>query len=86
MRLHLAHSMRGSDLGKAMDDNRFAVFPESLIIHDGYSCLVTDRRGRILGGEEGLFFRNARVLSRLDLKIEGQEPRFISANPSTRTR
>ncbi|HJU16503.1 MAG TPA: glycogen debranching N-terminal domain-containing protein [Stellaceae bacterium] len=63
-----------------MDLNRFKTHPEFLIIYRGHSSLVTDIRGSIGQGLEGLYFRKTRFLSKMRCNVEGKEPKFISAN------
>ena len=62
------------------DVNRCSVRPTDLITHRGYAVLVTNTRGWIRGGEEGFFFHQTRYLSHFSMKIEGADPKFISAN------
>jgi glycogen debranching enzyme len=60
--------------------NRCAVRPDDLIAHRGCTVLVTDTRGRIGRGMEGLYLHQTRFLSRFAIKIDGAAPRFVSAN------
>ncbi len=62
------------------DVNRCSVRPTDLITHRGYAVLVTDTRGWIGGEKEGFFLHQTRYLSHFSMKIDGTEPKFISAN------
>jgi glycogen debranching enzyme len=52
------------------------VFPELLFAYHGRSLLVTDRRGEIGSGLEGLYERDLRLLSRYRLLVHGRPPRL----------
>ncbi len=61
--------------------NRCAVRPTDLIAHQGYAVLVTNIDGRIDdAGIEGFFLHQTRFLSRFRIRINGSDPKFISAN------
>ena len=62
------------------DVNRCSVRPTDLITHRGYAVLVTDTRGWIGGEKEGFFFHQTRYLSHFGIRIDGTDPKFISAN------
>ena len=62
------------------DVNRCSVRPTDLITHRGYAVLVTDTRGWIGGEKEGFFLHQTRYLSHFSMKIDGANPKFISAN------
>ena len=62
------------------DVNRCSVRATDLITHRGYAVLVTDTRGWISGEKEGFFFHQTRYLSHFAMKIDGADPKFISAN------
>ena len=50
--------------------------------YSGRSVLITDLAGRVAGEDPlGLYVDNTRVLSRLDVAVDGKEPRPISASP-----
>ncbi|MBV9778100.1 MAG: hypothetical protein JO143_13740, partial [Acetobacteraceae bacterium] len=63
------------------DVNLFWLRPGEYSAHRGHAILVTDTRGRVQSGTEGFFFRRTRFLSRLVMKVNDQEPHFVSANP-----
>jgi hypothetical protein len=63
------------------DVNLFWLRPGEYSAHRGHAILVTDTRGRVRSGTEGFFFRRTRFLSRLVMKVNDQEPHFVSANP-----
>jgi glycogen debranching enzyme len=51
------------------------VRPDLLYVASGWSLLVTDVHGRITGQDpQGFFARNARVLCREDITVDGQKP------------
>ncbi len=62
------------------DVNRCRVRPTDLIVHQGYAVLVTDVQGWIGKGLEGFYLHQTRFLSRLDIAIDGAEPKSVSAN------
>jgi glycogen debranching enzyme len=62
------------------DVNRCSARPTDLITHRGYAVLVTDTQGWIGGEKEGFFLHQTRYLSHFSMKIEGADPKFISAN------
>jgi glycogen debranching enzyme len=73
------HCFRGCK-DDVMDLNRFPTNPEFLIAYQGHASLVTDIRGFVRQGLEGFYFRKTRFLSKMDCKVDGKEPTFISAN------
>jgi len=55
------------------------VRPDLLYVASGWNVLITDVYGRITGIDpQGFYARNARVLSRERLTINGQEPQAFS--------
>ena len=62
------------------DVNRCSVRPGDLIAHRGYTVLVTDTHGRIGDGIKGFYLHRTRFLSRLQIKVNGANPEFVSAN------
>lgn len=52
------------------------VFPELFYIYHQRSLLITDRRGCIGQGLEGLYWHDLRLLSRYRLLMNGEEPRL----------
>ncbi len=62
------------------DVNRCSVRPGDLIAHRGYTVLVTDTHGRIGDGIKGFYLHRTRFLSRLQIKVNGADPEFVSAN------
>jgi glycogen debranching enzyme len=66
-----------------MDVNLYWPRPGELSAHRGHSILVTDAHGRIAAGTEGFYLHRTRFISRMILKIEDDEPEFVSANPVT---
>lgn len=60
--------------------NVCSVRPNDLITHHGHAVLVTDRHGWISKSTQGFFFHQTRYLSRLALKVDKAEPKFVSAN------
>jgi glycogen debranching enzyme len=65
------------------DVNLYWSRPGELSAYRGHSILVTDSHGRVAAGLEGFFLHRTRFISRLVLKVEGSEPKFVSANPVT---
>jgi len=63
------------------DVNLFWLRPGEYSAHRGHAVLITDTQGRVRSGTEGFFFRGTRFLSRLVMKVNDQEPHFVSANP-----
>lgn len=63
------------------DINQFKMFPEALIAYQGHSLLITGVHGQIRQGIEGFYHHQTRFLQRLDLRIDGKPPLFVSANP-----
>ncbi|MGH7016741.1 MAG: glycogen debranching N-terminal domain-containing protein, partial [Caulobacteraceae bacterium] len=63
------------------DVNVFTLRPGEYSAHRAHTILVTDSRGQIRSGVEGVYFRCTRFLSRLTMKVAGEEPDFASANP-----
>ena len=63
------------------DVNVYWLRPDELTIYRGHSVLITDSRGAIGSGIEGLYFHRTRFLSRCLLRVDGTEPNFVSANP-----
>ncbi len=63
------------------DVNLFWLRPGEYSAHQGHSLLVTDYHGRIRSGTEGLFLHRTRFLSRLVMKVNDEEPHFVSVNP-----
>ena len=61
------------------DVNRCSVRASDLIAHRGYTVLVTDTGGRIGGRIEGFYFHRTRFLSRLGFKVDGADPKLVSA-------
>ncbi|WP_102145338.1 amylo-alpha-1,6-glucosidase [Mycobacterium hubeiense] len=48
---------------------------DTVTLVEGATFCLSDRRGDVLAGRShGLFFRDARVLSRWDLRVDGQQP------------
>ncbi len=62
------------------DVNRCAVRPDDLIAHQGYSVLVTDTKGWIGKGLEGVYLHQTRFLSGFHLRIEEAQLSCVSAN------
>lgn len=54
--------------------------PDKLLAYRGHAFLAVDPKGKVAAGMEGFYFRRTRFLSRLLLKIAGEEPTFASAN------
>lgn len=54
--------------------------PDYYAIYRGDCVLIANTHGRIGRGEEGFYLHRTRFLSRLLLKIDGQEPSLVSAN------
>lgn len=52
------------------------VFADSFYIYHQRSLLITDRRGRITQGLQGLYWHDLRLLSRYRLLVNGDEPRL----------
>ncbi|MBN9562273.1 MAG: hypothetical protein J0H14_16340 [Alphaproteobacteria bacterium] len=65
------------------DVNLYWPRPGELSAYRGHSILVTDSHGRVAAGLEGFYLHRTRFISRLVLKVEGSEPKFVSANPVT---
>ncbi|MNR81374.1 hypothetical protein D3C72_121160 [compost metagenome] len=63
------------------DINRFKMFPEALIAYQGHSLLITGVHGGIRQGIDGFYFHQTRFVQRMDLTVDGQPLRFVSANP-----
>jgi hypothetical protein len=63
------------------DVNVYWLRPGEYSAHRGHSILVTDADGRVRSGTEGFFLHRTRFLSRLVLRVNDEEPRFVSANP-----
>ncbi len=61
--------------------NLYSLRPGELSAYRGHSILVVDVTGRIGSGAEGFYLHQTRFLSRLVLKVDGEEPVFVSANP-----
>jgi glycogen debranching enzyme len=52
---------------------------DTVTLVEGATFCLSDRRGDLLvGHSHGLFFRDARVLSRWELRVDGQEPEPLS--------
>jgi glycogen debranching enzyme len=52
---------------------------DTVTLVEGATFCLSDRRGDVLAGRShGLFFRDARVLSRWELRVDGQEPEPLS--------
>ena len=62
------------------DVNRCRVRPQDLIVHQGYSVLVTGVAGWIETGLEGFYLHQTRFLSRLRILVENAVPKAVSAN------
>ena len=71
---------RGRSATPLRDVNRCSVRPGDLIAHRGYTVLVTDTHGRIGDGIKGFYLHRTRFLSRLQIKVNGANPEFVSAN------
>ncbi len=65
---------------KLRDVNRCRVRPQHLIVHEGYSVLVTDTQGWIGTGLEGFYMHQTRFLSRLRILVDDALPKAASAN------
>ncbi len=65
---------------KLRDVNRCRVRPRDLIVHQGYSVLVTGIEGWIGTGLEGFYLHQTRFLSRLRILVDESPPKPISAN------
>jgi glycogen debranching enzyme len=72
--------MRSGSVART-DVNVYRLRPDEFTIYRGHCVLITDSRGRIGSGLEGLYFRRTRFLSRCILRVDGAEPDFVSANP-----
>ncbi|CAM3086012.1 amylo-alpha-1,6-glucosidase [Mycobacterium intermedium] len=56
---------------------------ENVTLVEGATFCLSDRRGDVLlGTSHGLFFRDARVLSRWELRVDGQAPESLSVEPT----
>src|SRR5690349_20021968 len=67
--------------GSTQDDvNCFRPRPEHRIVYRGHAVLITDLHGQVGGGKDGFYLHRTRSLFRLRLRIDGQEPRCVSAN------
>jgi glycogen debranching enzyme len=53
------------------------VTPGNVVVFSGYTVLWTADDGSIAGGRHGLFHRDARVLSRYRLTLDGHEPELV---------
>ena len=62
------------------DVNRCTVRPDDLIAHQGYSVLVTDTKGWIGKGLEGVYLHQTRFLSCFHLRVEDAQLSCVSAN------
>jgi len=62
------------------DINRCSVRPDALIAHQGRTVLVTDTGGRIGAGYQGFYLHQTRFLSRLQVRINDEDPKLASAN------
>jgi hypothetical protein len=59
--------------------------PQALFSYSGRSLLVTDLHGGVTGNEmEGFWFENTRLLSRFELRSDGQPVQGFSAAPVDR--
>jgi glycogen debranching enzyme len=63
------------------DVNLFWLRPGEHSAHRGHSILITDEEGRVRSGMQGFFLRRTRFLSRLLMKVNDEEPHYVSANP-----
>ncbi|MEO8713657.1 MAG: glycogen debranching N-terminal domain-containing protein, partial [Acetobacteraceae bacterium] len=61
--------------------NLYWLRPDELSAYRGNSILLVDPKGRMGSGMEGFYLRQTRFLSRLVMKLGGEEPSFASANP-----
>src|SRR5690242_2771379 len=57
-----------------------ASMPSHIVTHHGHAVLITDRRGSIGAGTEGLYWRLTRFLSRLRVLADGAAPRLVAAH------
>lgn len=56
---------------------------DTVTLVEGSTFCLSDRRGDIVAGRpHGLFFRDARMLSKWELRIDGQPPEPLSVQPS----
>src|SRR4051794_35990096 len=54
------------------------VYPELLFAWHGHSLLITDRKGNIESGLQGLYWHDLRLLSRYRLLVDGEAPSLDS--------
>jgi glycogen debranching enzyme len=72
-----------SVIAPVLDEQRNEGPLRMLALKDGDCFLVADGHGDILGGSDGLFHADTRVLSRLRLLIGGRSPTLLSSGVSS---
>ena len=60
--------------------NGWSAYPDKLIARRGYTVLMAGTHGWIGDGTEGFYLHRTRFLSRMAIKVDGADPRFVAAN------